>query len=71
MKKNVGNTDRIIRIVVALVIAALLFTQTVLISSVLGIILAVVGVIFLFTGAVSWCAIYSVIGVSTCPVETE
>ncbi|MCB0636314.1 MAG: DUF2892 domain-containing protein [Lewinella sp.] len=71
MKKNVGNTDRIIRVIVALVIAALLFTKTVLISSVLGIILAVVGVIFLFTSAVSWCAIYAVIGASTCPVETE
>jgi uncharacterized membrane protein len=66
MTKNVGQTDRIVRILVAVVIAVLLFTNTVAMSSTLGIILAVVGVIFLFTGATSWCALYSVVGASTC-----
>lgn len=71
MKKNVGNIDRIIRIVGALVIAFLLFKGIVALTSVLGIILAIAGVIFLFTGATSWCAIYQLFGASTCPVETD
>ena len=67
MKKNVGQMDRIIRLVVAVVILALLATKTIALSSTLGIILAVVGVIFLFTAATSWCAIYQLVGASTCP----
>ena len=69
MKKNVGTTDRIVRIVVAVVIAALFLTKTLTLATTLGIILAVVGVIFLFTGLVSWCAIYQLVGASTCQVE--
>ncbi len=65
MKKNVGSTDRIVRLIAGVVIAIVLATGTVAIGSTLGIILAVAGAIFLFTGAVNWCAIYSLIGAST------
>ncbi len=71
MKKNVGNIDRIIRVVVALLIGGLLYSGTIAVGSTLGIILAVAGVIFLFTGLVSWCAIYQLVGLSSCPVESE
>ena len=70
MKKNVGKTDKMIRLAVAAVILVLLLTKTIALASTLGIILAIVGVIFVFTAAVNWCAIYSLIGASTCPVET-
>ncbi|MCB0632884.1 MAG: DUF2892 domain-containing protein [Saprospiraceae bacterium] len=69
MKKNVGKTDKIIRLVVAALIAILLATGTIAVASVLGTILAIVAVIFLFTALVNWCAIYALIGASTCPVE--
>ncbi len=65
MKKNVGNIDRVIRLLAGIVIVVLLASQTIAISSTLGIILTVAGVIFLFTGAVNWCAIYSLLGLST------
>lgn len=71
MKKNVGNIDRIIRLVGAAIVAVVLFTGAVSLSSTLGIILGVAGVIFAFTGATSWCAIYSLVGASTCPVDTQ
>jgi small neutral amino acid transporter SnatA (MarC family) len=71
MKTNVGKIDRIIRLVVAAVIAYLLFSGTVAISSLLGIILAVVAVIFAFTGLSGWCAIYQLLGASTCPIEKK
>ena len=63
--------DRIVRIIGAVIIAILLFQGIVALTSTLGIILAVAGVIFLFTGATSWCAIYQLIGASTCPVEAD
>lgn len=67
MTKNVGRTDKTIRLVVVAAIAVLLATGTVALASTLGIILTVVGVIFLFTALVNWCALYALFGVSTCP----
>lgn len=71
MKKNVGKTDKMIRLVVAAVIVILLATKTIALASTLGTILAVVAVIFTFTALVNWCAIYALIGASTCPVESK
>lgn len=51
MKRNLSNTDRLIRIIGAVATAAVLFTGVVAIKTTLGIILAVAGVIFAFTGA--------------------
>lgn len=65
MTKNVGNTDKIVRLVVALVIAVLLLLGKVAITSTLGIILAVVAVIFTATALMNSCPIYSITGLST------
>ena len=46
MKKNRGSTDRIIRIIVAVIIAVLFFTN--LISGTLGIVLLIFAGIFVF-----------------------
>lgn len=67
MKKNMGSTDRIIRIVIVLVIAALYFTGT--ISGTLAIVLGVLGLIFALTSLVSTCPLYLPFGLSTCKVE--
>jgi hypothetical protein len=67
MQKNVGRTDKTIRLIVVAAIAVLLLTETVMLASTLGIILAVVGVIFLFTALTNWCALYALFGMSTCP----
>ena len=56
MKKNLGNTDRIIRLVLAAIFAILYFTGTV--SGTLGIILLVLAVIFVVTSAISFCPLY-------------
>ena len=52
MKKNVGSTDKIIRIVLAIVFAALFFTGTV--TGVLGYVLLTLGAIFVLTSLRSW-----------------
>lgn len=67
MKKNVGSTDKIIRILLALVFAALFFTGTV--TGILGYVLLALGAIFVLTSLVGFCPIYAVLGMSTCPLE--
>jgi hypothetical protein len=56
MKANMGTTDRIIRVIVAVVFGVLYFTGTV--SGTLGIILLVLGVVFLLTSFFSFCPLY-------------
>ena len=64
MKKNMGNVDRIVRTVVAIVIGVLLVTGRV--HGTLAIILGVVGVAFLVTSAFGYCPVYVPLKLSTC-----
>lgn len=67
MKKNMGNTDRIIRIVLAAVMAGLYFTNT--ITGIAGIVLLVLAGIFVLTSIVSFCPLYTLLGLNTCGVK--
>ena len=62
-----GNIDRGIRVIVAIIIAALYFTGT--LTGTLGIVLLVLAGVFVLTSVVSFCPLYTLIGASTCPVE--
>ncbi|MCI0520434.1 MAG: DUF2892 domain-containing protein [Chloroflexi bacterium] len=61
--QNMGATDRIVRIVVAIVFAALYFTGVV--SGALGIVLLALAAVFALTSAVSFCPLYLPFGLST------
>ncbi len=63
MKKNVGTTDKIIRLLMAAVIVILYFTKV--ISGTLGIVLLVVAGILVLTSLVSICPLYLPFGIST------
>ena len=63
MKKNMGSTDKIIRITIAILIAILFFTNT--ISGTLALVLGAFAVIFIITSFVSFCPLYSPFGIST------
>ncbi|MBS1575223.1 MAG: DUF2892 domain-containing protein [Bacteroidetes bacterium] len=67
MKKNMGSSDRVIRILIAVVIAGLYFSK--LISGTAAIILFLVAGIFLLTSLLGSCPLYSVLGISTCKKE--
>lgn len=69
MKKNMGSTDKTIRLLLAAVFAALFFTGTV--SGILGYLLLALGSIFLLTSLVSFCPIYALVGLNTCPTGTR
>ena len=68
MKPNMGNVDRIIRILIAAVFAYLYFSGTV--TGPLGLILVVLGGVFLLTSLVSFCPLYTLVGMNTCPKKS-
>ncbi len=63
MKANMGSTDKMIRIIVAIVIAILFFTNV--ISGTLGIILLILAAILVLTSLISFCPLYFPFGLST------
>ncbi|MCG9911106.1 MAG: DUF2892 domain-containing protein [Flavobacteriales bacterium] len=67
MKKNMGTIDRIARILVALVAIILFFTDTV--TGTLGYVLLAVSGVFLLTSVISFCPLYTLLGINTCPVK--
>lgn len=67
MKANMGGTDRIIRILIAVVAAVLYFTGT--ISETVGIVAMVIAGIFLLTSLISFCPLYTLLGINTCTLK--
>ncbi len=69
MKKNMGSTDRIIRVILAVIIGILYFTG--IIKGTLGIVLLVLAIIFLLTSMISFCPIYTLFGINSCSVKEK
>ena len=67
MTKNVGSTDKIIRIVLAALIAVLYLTNV--ISGTIAIVLLIFAVILVLTSFFSFCGIYTLLGISTCKLK--
>lgn len=63
MARNVGTTDRIIRIIIGLAVLSLLF---VLEGNLRW--LGLIGLVPLLTAVTGNCPLYSIIGLSTCPL---
>ncbi len=64
MKKNMGATDRLLRVIVALIIAALYAQGT--IAGTTGIVLMALAIVFVLTSLVCFCPLYLPFGISTC-----
>lgn len=62
-----GTADKIVRILVAVVIAVLYFME--IISGTLAIVLGVLAAIFVLTSLVSFCPLYMPFGIKTCKTE--
>ncbi|MBX2951772.1 MAG: DUF2892 domain-containing protein [Leadbetterella sp.] len=63
MKKNMGSTDKIIRITIAVIIAALYFMNV--ISGTLAIVLGILALVFALTSFISFCPLYLPFGINT------
>lgn len=65
MKKNMGNADRVIRIIIAALFAYLYFGGVV--TGTLGLVLVILGAVFVLTSLISFCPLYTLVGINTCP----
>ena len=63
MKANMGTLDKAIRIIITIVFATLYITKTV--EGTLGMILLVLGGVFLLTSIINFCPLYAIFGWST------
>ena len=69
MKKNMGSADRIIRVIIAAVVALLYFTNV--LSGTLGIVLMILAGVFVLTSLISFCPLYAPFGISSCSVKEK
>jgi hypothetical protein len=63
MKRNESNLDRTIRAVLAVVFGVLYFTGTV--TGPIGIVLLVIGAVFLLTAIIGFCPLYAAFKLNT------
>jgi hypothetical protein len=63
VKQNMGTIDRIVRVVLAAVVAVLFFTGQ--ITGTAAIILGILAVVFVLTSVLGFCPLYLPFGIST------
>jgi uncharacterized membrane protein len=69
MKKNMGNIDKAIRLILAIVFVILYFTH--MVSGTIGIFLLVFAAVFALTSLIGFCPLYPLLGINTCAAEKE
>lgn len=69
MKKTVGSTDKIIRIILGIILLILAFATSV--GPAGKVILIILGVVALLTALTGMCLLYSLFGINTCKVKNK
>ncbi len=69
MTKNMGNIDRIIRVLIAVAVVVLFATNV--ISGTVALILGAVAGIFVLTSLVGTCPLYRLFGISSCKMPEQ
>ncbi|WP_326370332.1 YgaP family membrane protein [Flavobacterium sp. SUN046] len=64
MKKNMGSTDKIIRLIVAIILATLSYMGVV--TGTVAIVFYTVAIVFALTSMIRFCPLYIPFGISTC-----
>ncbi len=67
MNKNVGKSDKIVRIIIAIVLITLYFTK--IITGTLGIIALVLAGVAVATAFMNFCGLYKIVGINTCKMK--
>lgn len=63
MKRNMGIIDRLIRILIAILFIFLIYKGQV--RDVLATVLGIVSAVFILTGLIGWCPLYTILGINT------
>lgn len=69
MKRNMSNTDRIIRVLIAGLFTYMYFSG--IVAGTLGLVLVILAGVFVLTSLVSFCPIYAIFGLSTCSINQK
>ena len=64
MKKNMGSTDKLFRILFAFLVGVLYYTKA--IEGNVAIVLGALAAVFVLTSFISFCPLYLPFGISTC-----
>lgn len=64
-----GTADRIIRVIIAAILVALYLME--IVTGTLGIALLIVAGVFLVTSITSFCGLYTLFGIRTCPANAS
>ena len=67
MKKNMGGLDKGLRVLAAIVFIYLFYSG--IVTGILGYVLLAFGAIFIFTSLVSFCPLYTLLGINTCKTK--
>lgn len=67
MEKNMGNADKLIRLIIAAIIAFLYYNES--INGTLGVVLLIVAAVFVLTSFISICPLYTILGINTCAIK--
>jgi len=70
LTKNVGSIDKTIRLVAGLLLAAFAVLGAGL-SSTIGILALVVGVVLIVTGVVNFCPLFKILGISSAKIHSN
>jgi len=62
MKSNMGNADRVLKVIVGIVLVVVGFA---VLNGTVGIVVGVIGLIPLATGLIGWCPLYTVFNLKT------
>jgi hypothetical protein len=63
MKKNMGSLDKLIRLMIAIVLIVLYYTNV--LKDTLGIVALIVALVFTITSLISFCPLYKLFGIKT------
>ena len=64
MKKNMGKTDKIIRLLLAAIFIGLFMGK--MVTGAVGVILLVLAAVLTITSVISFCPLYALLGANTC-----
>jgi hypothetical protein len=66
MNRNIGNTDKYIRLAVAFILAILAFFLT---SEIARVVVGFFALMLFFTAFTNYCLLYTLLGINTCKVK--
>lgn len=69
MTNNMGSVDRLIRLVIAAL--AIYFYSNGTLTGTVGVVALVVAAVFALTSLISFCPLYRLVGISTCPTPKK